>query len=94
MMNNTPAFLSSFSLSASVDKTMMEISSAYRPVVSASPPDIVIGKKRGPIPIEKPASTMQLPMASPMATSYCFLRMAVKSTANSVRVNFCRIKKP
>lgn len=53
MMNNAPAFLSSRSLKASVVTTIEAKRSAYRPVVSASLPDTVIGNNKGPISIEK-----------------------------------------
>jgi len=48
-------------------------------------PDTVIGKNKGPIPTEKPASTMLLPMMSPIAISHCLFRTAVKSTTSSSR---------
>ena len=82
-MKNTPAFLSSFCLTASTSKTAIEANNAYKPVVSASLAETATGKIKAPIPIERPASTMQLPIASPMAIPYCFLRTAVKSTASS-----------
>jgi len=84
-MNSIPVFLSNFSLNARIDRTIMEPRSAYKPVVSAILPETLIGKNSGPIPMEKPASTMLLPMASPMAISYCLFRTAVKSTTSSGR---------
>ena len=68
-MNNAPAFLSSFFLSASVNMTTMEPNIAYRPVIMAVSPDTICGKKSCPIPIETEASTIQIPMASPIASS-------------------------
>lgn len=86
LKKSAPAFLSNFFRDASVDTTIIEPNHAYRPVISASPPDTVISPQiRGPIPIEKPASMMQLPMASPMAISNCLFLMAIKSTINSGR---------
>ena len=84
-MNNAPAFLSTFSLSAIVNTTTMEPNIAYKPVIMAGPPDTACGKKTCPIPTETEASTIQLPMASPMTSSYCFFRRAIKSTVNSGR---------
>ena len=88
MRNNTPILLSNRCLRASADITMAEANNAYKPVVSAILPDTVIGEigeTRGPIPMDRLASTRQLPIASPMAISYCLLRMAVRSTASSGR---------
>ncbi len=42
-----------------------------------------VGKKNCPNEMEIVASTMQLPMMSPIANSNCFLRIAVKSTTSS-----------
>ena len=84
-MNKAPDILSTFSLSASVNITATETSIAYEPVIVARFPDTVIGEINGPIPMEKQASKMQLPMVFPIASSYWLLRTAVKSTTSSGR---------
>ena len=66
-MKKTPAFLSTFSLKASINITMIDPNRAYEPVSTARPPEIEIGKSNGPIPIENPASKIQLP------NNLCFL---------------------
>ena len=84
-MNNAPVFLSTLSLIASVDMTIMDANIAYRPVIITSCPDTSTGKIKGPIPMAKLASTMQLPIRSPTASLYCLLRIAVISTTSSGR---------
>ena len=69
------ALLSIFFLIASVRITSKD----------ASSPETACGKKTWPIPIERLASTTQLPIMSPITISYCFLRSAVRSTASSGR---------
>lgn len=64
---------------------MMEPNSAYTPVIIARFPDTEIGKINGPIPIEKQASKIQLPMVFPTVSSYSFLRAAVTLTKSSGR---------
>jgi hypothetical protein len=84
-MKNAPAFLPTLSVSASVNMTKKEPNNAYQPVIAASSPDIMVGKSNCPIPRERLASTRELPMMSPIASSYCLLRRAVKSTTSSGR---------
>jgi hypothetical protein len=84
-MKKTPVFLSTFFLNASINITMMDPNSAYIPVIIARFPDTVTGKISGPIPIEKRASKMQLPIVFPIASSYSFLRAAVTLTKSSGR---------
>ena len=67
-MKKTPAFLSTFSLNASIKITMTEPNRAYEPVSKARPPETEIGKNNGPIPIEKQASKIQLPKVFPIAS--------------------------
>ena len=67
-MKRAPDFLSTFFLSASVNITMREANITYNPVITANPPDTVIGKSNGPIPMEKEASKMQLPRVFPIAS--------------------------
>ena len=75
-MKKAPDILSTFSLSASVNITTIETSITYEPVIVASLPDTAIGKINGPIPMEKQASKIQLPMVFPIASSCWLLRMA------------------
>ena len=77
--------MSSFPLRESVEITITETNKAYKPVIITSSPDTSIGDNRGPIPMESVASTMQLPMASPIAISISPLRKAVNSTTSSGR---------
>jgi len=84
-MKKAPDILSTFSLSASVNMTMMEANIVYKPVIVARFPDTVIGEISGPIPMENKASKIQLPMMSPIASLYRCLRIAVKSITNSGR---------
>ena len=56
------ALLSIFFLIASVRITSKD----------ASSPETACGKKTWPIPIERLASTTQLPIMSPITISYCF----------------------
>ena len=44
-MNNTPAFLSTFPLSVSVNITKMDPKIAYKPVIKAGPPDTAVEKR-------------------------------------------------
>ena len=67
-MKKTPAFLSTFSLKASINITMIDPNRAYEPVSTARPPEIEIGKSNGPIPTEKEASIMQLPKVFPIVS--------------------------
>ena len=82
-MKNIPAFLSSLFLNVSVVITIIEAKIAYKPVIVANPPDMKVGKSKFPMLIEIVASTIQLPMISPMANSYSFFRIAVRSTMSS-----------
>jgi len=73
-MNNAPAFLSTFSLSASVIITTVEASIVYKASKierSGELTNTTVGKNNCPIEIETVASTMQLPIMSPIASSYC-----------------------
>ncbi len=84
-MKNNPDFLSSLFLNASVEITMTEAKIAYNPVINPNLPETIFGKSRFPMLIETVASTIQLPMMSPIANSYSFFRIAVKSTMSSGR---------
>ena len=84
-MKKAPVFLSTFSLNVSVNTIAAETNNAYKPVTITRFPVTSTGNIRGPIPIEKPVSIIQLPIMFPIESSYCFLRMAVKLTTNSGR---------
>ena len=66
-MKKAPTFLSIFSLNAISSMTIADPNRAYEPVSKARPPEIVIGKNNGPIPIAKRASKIQLPRVFPIA---------------------------
>ena len=78
-----PVFLSTFLLKVRSNITMPEAPIVVNVVRPANPAEIVCGKRNNPAPIDTVASTMQLPIMSPIATSYCLLRIAVKSTTSS-----------
>jgi len=82
-MNNAPAFLSTFPLKASVSITTSDPNIVYNPMETAMPQDTAWGKKNRPIPSEIDPSTIQLPIASPMTSLYCFFLRTVKSTTSS-----------
>ena len=84
-MRNTPVFLSTFPLKARSSITTPEAPIVINVVMLASPAEIVCGNRNNPVPIATVASTIQLPIISPMATSYCLLRTAVKPTTSSGR---------
>ena len=69
MRENNPPFLSSFILNESISVIIMEAKMAYNPVVVEALPHIVIGEKMGPMPTERVASTMQLPIISQIMRS-------------------------
>ena len=82
-MKNIPTFLSSLFLKTNVVITIIDARIAYKPVINAKLPEIKFGKSKLPMLIETVASTIQLPIISPIASSYSFLRIAVKSTISS-----------
>jgi hypothetical protein len=67
-MKKTPVFLFTFSLNASINMTKMDPNRAYVPVNKARSPDTKVGKSKGPIPIEKQASKIQLPKVFPIVS--------------------------
>jgi len=84
-MKKIPDLVSSLFLNANVVITMIEAKIAYNPVIIANLADIKFGKIKFPMLIETVASTIQLPMISPIANSYSFFLIAVTSTRSSGR---------
>lgn len=72
-------------MKASVNITTIEPNSAYSPVTKTISADIEIGNNSGPMPIEKQASKIQLPIVFPIVNPCSFFRIAVKLTKSSGR---------
>ena len=77
--------MSTFPLNPIINITSAEPISAYVPVIIARFAETVIGNSKGPIPMEKQASKMQLPSVLPIVSWNWFFLTAATFTKNSGR---------
>ena len=68
-MKKRPVLRSFTPLHVSIEIITIDANRAYIPVTNIFPPETEMGKKIGPNPIARDASTKQLPIMSPSANS-------------------------